>query len=121
MPTQNTSDSSIEPFKVICWLVLAATTPVSTDVVQAVSEYKLTRAYKVWFAVLGLVTAPNTICRAEPVVVLAAPVAVARKLPAVPLLTLQVPDKLVELNVDEVVTRPPGVEHAPDAFVHICA
>ena len=71
------------------------------------------------FVAVGLVTAPKTICLVAPLVVLDAPVAEPLKLPAVPLLTLQVPDKSVEFRVDDVVTKPDGVEQLPDAVVHI--
>jgi hypothetical protein len=95
--------------------------PLSTDVVQAVSEYNVKRAKKVVLVVLGLVTAPNTTCLAVPEVVLLAPLAVPRKLPEVPLLTLQLPESVVELKVDEVVVKPAGALQAPEAVVQIWA
>ena len=69
----------------------------------------------------GLVTAPKTTCLADPLVVLAAPVAEPRRLPAVPLLTDHVPDRDVESNVDDVVVRPAGALHVPEAASQICA
>jgi len=71
------------------------------------------------FVALGLVTAPKTICLAVPDVVLEAPEAEPLRLPAVPLLTDQVPDKLVELSVDDVVVRPDGALQVPEAASQI--
>ena len=70
---------------------------------------------------LGFVTAPKTTCRALPLEVLAAPVAEPLRLPAVPLSTLHVPDRLVELSVEDVVVKPAGALQAPEAVVQIWA
>ena len=67
----------------------------------------------------GLVTAPKTTCLAVLAVVLDAPVAEPRRLPAVPLLTDHVPDNDVESNVDDVVDKPDGALHAPEAVSQI--
>ncbi len=121
VPEQNVRDSSTDAVILISWAVLAATTPVSTAVVQAASENKVIRAKKVWLVVVGFCTLPKTICLAAGAVVLEAPVADALMLPAVAVLTDHVPDRVVDVNVEEEFRKPVGVVQLPEAVVQICA
>ncbi len=68
---------------------------------------------------LGLVTDPKIIFFAVAAVVLEADVAVARRLPAVAVLTVQVPDNDEEVKDEPVTLNPAGVEQAPEAVVQI--
>ena len=73
------------------------------------------------FVSLGLWTLPNIICFAADAVVLLAPVAEARRLPAVALLTVHVPESVVEVKVEPgtETLNPDGVVHVPLAVVQI--
>jgi len=51
--------------------------------------------------------------------VLDAPEAVALILPAVDVLTVHVPDRVDEVNVELELANPVGVVHVPEAVVHI--
>lgn len=79
------------------------------------------RAKNVVLVVVGFWTLPNTICFAVPVVVLVAPVAVARILPGVDVFTVHEPDKVLEVKVELELAKPVGVVQEPEAVVHICA
>ena len=68
--------------------------------------------------VVGFWTLPKTIFLAA-VDVLLAPVFVARILPAVPVLTVQEPDNVLEVKVDDEFAKPVGVVQVPDAVVQI--
>jgi hypothetical protein len=119
VPVQNTKASFTTPVRLIWVAVEAATVPVSTGVAYPVSEYNVMRAKKVWFVVVGFWTLPNTICLAVPVVVLLAPVAVARILPAVLVLTVHEPVSVELVNVEVEFKKPVGVVHVLEAVVQI--
>jgi hypothetical protein len=58
---------------------------------------------------------------AVPLVVLAALVADARRLPAVAVLTVQVPERVLEVKVEDEFAKPVGVVQEPDAVVQTWA
>lgn len=117
---QNTSDSGMVPLTVITRAVLAATVPVSTGVAHASSEYVVMRRKKVSLMLFGFSTLPNTTVWA-PVGAAELPVFFRRSEPAVAVFTVQ-PDASPRLvgcddKVDDELTNPVGVVHAPLAVV----
>ncbi len=68
-------------------------------------------------AVVGFWTLPNIMFLAVPLVVLLAAVAVAFRLPAVAVLTVQEPESVLEVKVDEAIEKPVGIVQLPEAVV----
>lgn len=81
----------------------------------------MTLIKKVALAVVGFWTVPITIFFAVPLVVLLALVAEALNAPDVAVLMLQVPERVLEVNVDEDCEKPVGVVQDPEAVVQACA
>gem|GEM_PF-4664111 len=117
VPVQNVNASSIVPLRLITWLVLAATTPLSTCVVKSSPEYVNIRTKNVSLVVVGLVTVAN-VATTGPVTAAADALFLTRKYPAA-LSSAQLawPEPLYvnDVNADPAFVHDPGIVHAPDA------
>lgn len=72
-------------------------------------------------AVVGFCTLPITMFLPEPLVVLDAPDALALSAPVVAVLIVHVPERVLEVKVDEDWEKPVGVVQLPEAVVQATA
>lgn len=126
VPVQKVRASSTEPLTVIWLAVLAATVPLSIEVVQAESEYVVILAKKVVLVAVGLTIPVNWMLTLVGVPVLE--LLAIRSRPFVENVPVQLPPEPIPLIVPTeapVVSRPDGTPvgvtglHEPDAVVQI--